>query len=212
MPTTPRRTAPALAFLLGILFTVLGTVGGLYLYLRFGHPPVAVADHPFPDEGQIVHLPLSARIDRELATAPITAHARQPPRRRARLRRPSAPAATAPPATTAPSAKPCTPASPSSGSPTTATVVGVSDDETGETYWKVSQRHPPLRHALLHPSPLRDRDVAGLPPRQKRRPPPHPGPRRRPHPAVPNPDLTTPALAAKVSATPAPGVQHPCRP
>ncbi len=79
MTTETRSTSPTLAFLLGILFTVLGTVGGLYLYLRFGHPPVAVADHPFPDEGQIVHLPLSARIDRELATAPITATPRSRP-------------------------------------------------------------------------------------------------------------------------------------
>ena len=42
-------------------------------YLRFGNPPVAVADHPFPDEKQIVHIPLDARIDRQMTTPPFRA-------------------------------------------------------------------------------------------------------------------------------------------
>jgi thiosulfate dehydrogenase len=43
-------------------------------WFRFGHPPVAVADPPFPMERQIVGIPLNARIDREApAAAPIQA-------------------------------------------------------------------------------------------------------------------------------------------
>ena len=43
-------------------------------WFRFGHPPVAVADPPFPMERQIVGIPLKARINREApAAAPIQA-------------------------------------------------------------------------------------------------------------------------------------------
>lgn len=59
--------------LLGFLlaFPVVG--GAVYLYIRYGHPPVAVADKPFPDEAQIVHIPLGARIARDLKSSPIAA-------------------------------------------------------------------------------------------------------------------------------------------
>ncbi len=46
-------------------------VGMAYVYLRYGHPPVAVTDKPFPDEEKIVHVPLNARIDREVQTSPL---------------------------------------------------------------------------------------------------------------------------------------------
>lgn len=43
-------------------------------WFRFGHPPAAVADPPFPMERQIVSIPLNARIDREAPkAAPIQA-------------------------------------------------------------------------------------------------------------------------------------------
>jgi len=42
-----------------------------YGYLRYGHPPVAVGDAPFPYEEQIVKIPLTARIDRQLSTPPF---------------------------------------------------------------------------------------------------------------------------------------------
>ncbi len=48
-----------------ILAIILIPVGG-YIYIRFGHPPVAVSDPAFPYEKQIVHIPLNARIDREM--------------------------------------------------------------------------------------------------------------------------------------------------
>lgn len=62
-------------FAAGVLGTlVLIAVCG-FLYLRYGSPPVAVADHPFPDEKQIVHIPLDARIDRQMTTPPFQATA-----------------------------------------------------------------------------------------------------------------------------------------
>jgi thiosulfate dehydrogenase len=43
-----------------------------FLYLAFGRPPIATADKAFPFEAQIVHLPLNARIHREMpASSPI---------------------------------------------------------------------------------------------------------------------------------------------
>ena len=54
--------------LIGFLLAFPCIAAAGYLYLRSGHPPVATADKPFPDEKKIVHIPLNARIDRELVT------------------------------------------------------------------------------------------------------------------------------------------------
>lgn len=62
-------------FVLGVVCFVLGVTavfGAAFVYLRFGHPPVAVADAPLPFEKQIVHVPLHTRIDQEMPhTVPI---------------------------------------------------------------------------------------------------------------------------------------------
>lgn len=60
-------------FLLGGLGAILLLVVCGFTYLRFGAPPVAVADHPFPDEKQIAHIPLNARINRQMSTPPFRA-------------------------------------------------------------------------------------------------------------------------------------------
>jgi thiosulfate dehydrogenase len=52
-------------FLLGLLIGLLLLPVAAFVYLRFGHPPVAVADPSFPFEAQIVHVPLNARVDAE---------------------------------------------------------------------------------------------------------------------------------------------------
>lgn len=58
------------SFAAGILLPLLA----IYLYLAFGHPPVATADKPFPLEQKIVQIPLEARIHREMpVTSPIAA-------------------------------------------------------------------------------------------------------------------------------------------
>jgi mono/diheme cytochrome c family protein len=58
-------------FILGLLVL---PVGG-FVYFKLGKPPVATADPPLPFEAQIVALPLHARIDREMPkTVPIAAN------------------------------------------------------------------------------------------------------------------------------------------
>jgi thiosulfate dehydrogenase len=62
-------------FLLGIVLAVLLLFGGAWLWLTYGHPPVAVADAALPFEELITHMPLHARIDHELAaTVPVQAN------------------------------------------------------------------------------------------------------------------------------------------
>lgn len=59
-------------FLLGVVIGVVLVPAAVIAYLHFGHPPVAVADAPFPLERKLVHDPLDARIDREaIKTPPI---------------------------------------------------------------------------------------------------------------------------------------------
>jgi mono/diheme cytochrome c family protein len=59
--------------LLGTVAGILFLAAGFYLGLRFGPLPVAVADSAFPFERQVVKIPLRARIDREVKTAPFKA-------------------------------------------------------------------------------------------------------------------------------------------
>lgn len=55
-------------FVVGLLLLPIG----VFFYLRFGAPPVAVTDSAFPFEKQIVQVPLGARIKREMpGAAPI---------------------------------------------------------------------------------------------------------------------------------------------
>src|ERR1700760_840329 len=67
---TPGRIGP---FLLGVVVTLVVIVAGAYAYLHWGHPPVAAADPAFPMEAQIVHVPLEARIKREIQQPPFPA-------------------------------------------------------------------------------------------------------------------------------------------
>ena len=57
---------------IGFLLAFSCISGAAYIYMRYGHPPVATADKPFPDEKTLVHIPLNARIDRELLKAPFS--------------------------------------------------------------------------------------------------------------------------------------------
>lgn len=57
-------------FLLGVVIGVMLVPAVVMAYLHFGHPPVAVADSQFPMEDKLVHDPLDARIDRELIKTP----------------------------------------------------------------------------------------------------------------------------------------------
>ncbi len=52
-------------FLLGLIFGIVMVPLAALAYLTYGKVPVAVADPPFPNERQIVHIPLNSRIEAE---------------------------------------------------------------------------------------------------------------------------------------------------
>ena len=58
-------------FLLGFILAILLLPIAALAWFEFGNVPVAVADKPFPYERQITGVPLHARIDREMLSAPI---------------------------------------------------------------------------------------------------------------------------------------------
>jgi thiosulfate dehydrogenase len=62
-------------FLLGFVLGLLVLPVGALVYFKFGKPPVATADPPLPLEQQIVAVPLQARIGREMTkSVPIAAN------------------------------------------------------------------------------------------------------------------------------------------
>jgi mono/diheme cytochrome c family protein len=124
-------------FFLGLVIGLLVVPVCGVIYFRMGHPPVAVADVPFPFEKQIVHVPLSARIEKEMQkSAPIEASAtnltagaqvyrQQCSSCHGLYGRPSE------------FAGDMYPKAPQLWAPHRNGVVGVSDDPVGETEWKV---------------------------------------------------------------------------
>ena len=132
-----RSSGSFVAFALGVVCTLVVLLGGGAAYLRYGHLPVAVADPAFPMEAKIVHVPLQARVAREI---------RQPPfgisedvfETGAKVYEKSCASCHGSPGHDSPYARWMYPAAPQLWK-RHGTVVGVSDDEPGETYWKVSQ-------------------------------------------------------------------------
>jgi mono/diheme cytochrome c family protein len=57
-------------FLLGVILGIILVPAAGFAWLHFGHPPVAVSDPPLPEEKLLVHGPLDARIDNELIKTP----------------------------------------------------------------------------------------------------------------------------------------------
>jgi thiosulfate dehydrogenase len=124
--------------LFGFLLGVVAVAGGLFLYLKFGPLPVAVADQPFPFEKEIVRLPLGARIDRESKTAPFGT-SEDVFESGAHIYRVQCAACHGTPGHDIAYAKHMFPSAPQLWKKHGASgVVGVSDDEPGETYWKVA--------------------------------------------------------------------------
>lgn len=124
-------------FLSGFLFAFLLLLVGGYLYLRFGHPPVAAADPAFPMEAQIVHIPLNARIDRELATPPFAVN-EAALQTGALLYQKDCAFCHGSPGQDSAFGKAMYPSAPGLWKKHgNSTVVGVSDDPAGETFWKV---------------------------------------------------------------------------
>ena len=126
------------AFVLGFVFAFVALGAGGYAYLRWGHPPVATADTPFPMEAKIVNLPLHARIDREMKTAPFAAD-ESGLETGARIYTRECSVCHGVPGHNSDYAKSMFPSAPQLWvKHRNSAVVGVSDDEPGETYWKVA--------------------------------------------------------------------------
>jgi thiosulfate dehydrogenase len=123
-------------FFFGVIVTLLGLLLGAFLYFKYGNPPVATADPSFPMEAQIVHLPLEARIDREMKTPPFPAD-EQALDAGARIYVKQCASCHGTPGHDVAFAKWMFPQAPQLWKKHRNGVVGVSDDEVGETYWKV---------------------------------------------------------------------------
>jgi thiosulfate dehydrogenase len=137
MPTRHSAPHPLVLFLLGVVFTVTMIVAAAYVYLRFGHIPVAVNDPAFPHEAQLVHLPLSSRIRREIKQPPFPA-SEDAFERGAEVYKENCAFCHGVPGSDSVYGTSMYPAAPQLWRKhKQSNVVGVSDDEVGETYWKV---------------------------------------------------------------------------
>ena len=126
-----------LKFVFGFIFAFVVLFVGAFIYLRYGNPPVAVADTPFPEEKTIVHIPLNARIDRQMQQPPFGT-SEDVFETGAMVYQTRCAFCHGDPGTPAIDAKWMYPTAPQLWKKHGKhDVVGVSDDEPGETYWKV---------------------------------------------------------------------------
>jgi thiosulfate dehydrogenase len=125
-------------FLVGLLIGLVIPPLMIWAYLTAGSPPVATSDSPFPFEGRIVHLPLHARIDRELVKTPPVEASPTNLEIGAHIYRQQCAACHGLYGLPAGFAKGMYPEAPQLWEPHRDGVVGVSDDPPGETYWKVA--------------------------------------------------------------------------
>lgn len=125
-------------FLLGIILGVLLIPAVVYGWFKYGHPPVAVADPPFPYERQITRVPLHARIDAEMPkTSPIPADEANLVAG-ARIYHEQCAACHGYHSKPSSFGPYMFPAAPPLWEKHRNGVVGVSDDPAGETFWKVN--------------------------------------------------------------------------
>lgn len=123
-------------FLLGSVASLVALVLCVFLYLKYGNPPVATADPSFPFEAQIVHVPLGARIAREMKSPPFQPN-EQDLEAGAQTYAKQCASCHGTPGHDVAYAKWMFPRAPQLWDKHHNGVVGVSDDEVGETYWKV---------------------------------------------------------------------------
>ena len=125
-------------FLLGLLLGILIIPLIVFLHLRVGHPPVAVADQAYFLEEELVRTPLHARIDKEMPQkSPIEPSATNL-EAGAHIYRQQCAACHGLYGRPSSFASHMYPHAPQLWAPHGNGVVGVSDDPPGETYWKVS--------------------------------------------------------------------------
>ena len=124
-------------FFTGFVVALVLLFGGGWMYLKWGHPPVAASDPAFPMEAQIVHVPLRERISREMETAPFAGN-EQVYEAGAAVYKQNCAQCHGVPGHDVSYAKWMYPSAPQLfRKHEQDNVVGVSDDEPGETFWKV---------------------------------------------------------------------------
>ncbi|HEY4355010.1 MAG TPA: cytochrome c [Acidobacteriaceae bacterium] len=126
-------------WLLGVLCFLAGVLvvpAAIYVYLDLGRPPVAVSDGAFPMEKTVVHKILGARIDKEVETVPM-----QPTDAAliagAGTYKQQCAFCHGLPGKSSQLSRNMYPSIPQLWMSHRAGVVGVSDDPSGETYWKI---------------------------------------------------------------------------
>jgi mono/diheme cytochrome c family protein len=133
-----KRFALVKSFLLGLILGLIALPVAVVLYFHSGHPPVAVDDPGFAFERQIVHVPLHARIDREMPkSAPIEPSATNL-QAGAHIYRQQCAVCHGLYGRPMDFAAHMYPEAPQLWAPHEGGIVGVSDDPPGETYWKVA--------------------------------------------------------------------------
>jgi mono/diheme cytochrome c family protein len=135
--TTKTGNGFFLRFFLGFLFAFILLFAGFWVYFKFGNPPVATSDKPFPFESQIVRAPLDARIARDIQSPPF-AIGEDVYETGAHVYQQQCAVCHGTPNQDVPFAKTMYPAAPQLWKKHhNGNVVGVSDDEPGETFWKI---------------------------------------------------------------------------
>ena len=125
------------AFVLGFLLALALVFGGGWAYLKFGRPPVAVTDPAFPLEAQIVHVPLRARIAKEMLQPPFGT-SEDVFEGGAKRYEASCASCHGSPGHDSAYGRWMYPRAPQLWKKhATSSVVGVSDDDAGETFWKI---------------------------------------------------------------------------
>jgi thiosulfate dehydrogenase len=143
MATSRSRSTPSargsglLKFFLGFVFAFVILLVGAFIYFRYGTPPVATSDDPFPFEAQIVKIPLNARIDTQMQKPPFGI-SEDVYENGAMIYALQCSACHGTPGHDVPFAAGMYPKAPQLWKKHPhGNVVGVSDDDAGETFWKV---------------------------------------------------------------------------
>jgi thiosulfate dehydrogenase len=124
-------------FALGFVAALVVVVGYGWMYFQWGHPPVAVVDAAFPMEERIVKVPLRSRIAREMEKQPF-AGSEEVYVSGAMVYKENCAQCHGVPGEDVDFAKWMLPVAPQLFKKhAKGNVVGVSDDDPGETFWKV---------------------------------------------------------------------------
>jgi thiosulfate dehydrogenase len=135
-PSRSRRRG-FLPFAVGFVFAFVVLFAGLWGYFKYGSPPVATADRPFPFEAQIVQVPLNARIARDIQQPPFST-GEDVYETGAHVYQQQCAVCHGTPGQDAPLGKWMYPDAPQLWKKhRQGNVVGVSDDDAGETFWKI---------------------------------------------------------------------------